>query len=156
MANAIENALARSGKNQEFQQARETLKNNDVSLADSKEKAPPQNTQSQAPPEKQNAVDSSLDRAAQQKEFQQARETLKNNEVSQAQTVDKVTPQNTPSQSTPKPSGLDSKQVDSQTKSNIESVQQSQGNNYQNAVEKAQARPAQEASKQEKQQGMER
>ena len=151
MAKAIDDALARSGKNQEFQQARETLRQNEVTVADAKEKAP-QNTQSQTPSDKQNAVGNALDRASNQKDFQQAREKLKQNEVSPAQHADKATPQHTPSTTEPKPYGLESKQVDAQTKSNIESVQKSEGNNYQNAVEKAQSRPAQEAPKQEKQQ----
>ena len=157
MAKAIDEALARAAKSQEFQQASQSLKTNEVKHSEA-------NTQQAIPSQSadnQNAVGKALDRAAQSKEFQQAKESLKQNEVSQGQSVDKATPQSLPSNSPANPSGLENKQVDAQTKNNIESVQQSQGNNYQNAVDRALSRPTKDASVsnenvQDKQKGMER
>ncbi len=88
-----------------------------------------------------NAVENALNRASAKN-----KEGIENakQHVESIKDSNEVQSQHTPSKTPPNPSGLENKQLDPETKSNIENTQQSEGNNYQNAVDRAQARPTQD------------
>lgn len=89
-------------------------------------------------------------RAKAQEAMQQFQKTV-THENNQTQT-----PPQTPSQVTPQPKGLDGVQPNAETVSKIQSVEKGQGNNYENAVDRALAKTSNPPAQQQKEQDKER
>jgi len=146
MANAIEDALNRASAKDK--QTIEAAKSH-ISSIENVDKGAASKT------EKTNSVEEALGRTSDKDK--QTIEAGKSH-ISSIENADKVSPSNAPSNTPANPKDLDKMQLNPETKSNIESVQQGQGNNYmyQNAVDRAQARPPQEPQKAQPQQDKER
>ena len=148
MANAMQDALNRASKSQGFKEAQEALKANNVSLAvNNTDMATTQNT-----PSNDNSVEAALNRTSgQDKQVIEAGKSY----ITMIKNADEVTPQITPSKA---PANTKEQQLSADTQENIESVQRGQGNNhrYENAMDRALARPTQETYKPEPQPEKER
>ena len=139
MANAMQDALNRASKSPGFKEAQETLKTNNVSLAvNNTDRAAIQNT-----PSNTNSFEAALNRTSSQDK--QVIEAGKSH-ITMVKNANEVTPQITPSKT---PANTNEQQLSADTQENIESVQQGKGNNhrYENAMDRALARPTQESYK---------
>ncbi len=148
MANAMQDALTRASKSPGFKEAQEALKTNNVSLAvNNTDRTATQNT-----PSNDNSVEAAHNRTSgQDKHVIEAGKS----HITMVKNADEVTPQITPSKT---PANTKEQQLSADTQENIESVQRGQGNNhrYENAMDRALARPTQETYKPEPQAEKER
>ena len=148
MANAMQDALNRASKSPGFKEAQETLKTNNVSLAvNNTERVSTQNT-----PSNVNSFEAALNRTSSQDK--QVIEAGKSH-ITMVKNADEVTPQITPSKTSV---NTKEQQLSADTQEHIESVQRGQGNNhrYENAMDRALARPTQGTYKPEPQPEKER